>query len=117
MCRVLKNEVGDGMRIYEELSQLRATTGSDRSEVNHALEEFRSVFIALADRAASADKSYRIEDNNASQLSAFRLSTVSNHGSMLQDSMEVSAVLEKYSDRLLEIVASKIAAKKDMGSI
>lgn len=102
---------------FEELSRLRNQAPSSKSELRSSprmdeaiteadslMQEFRQSLMASLDNANST-----FRDRQDVRLSALSLSSSRIMG--LNDSMEVSAVLEKYSDRLLEIVSEKIATK------
>jgi hypothetical protein len=72
-------------------------------DADDVLTEYRAKFSSLIDSANSIfrDKT-ELRQSSASIFSHFGNAT---------DSLEVSAVLEKYSDKLLEIVSQKIASK------
>ena len=124
ICRNLSRTILASLTKYEELSAARSAAYSavtqsqgDRSregnrdimkerveEADEVMTEFRTKIIALMDSAQAIFREGA--DVRHSSLSVF------SHGShsVVTDSLEVSAVLEKYSDRLIEMVSDKISS-------
>lgn len=124
MFRNLSRTILASLAKYEELSAARSAAysaaasskgtgsyGGTRDSVKERIEaadevlaEFRTKMMALMDSAQAI-----FRDGPDLRHSSFSVFSHGSH-SVVAESLEVSAVLEKYSDRLIEMVSDKISS-------
>lgn len=122
--RNLSRIVLDSLTKYEELAAIRSTAYSSMhcrnigshelfseavsnelvEEADEILTEFRTKLMALMDSAQAI-----LRDRTDVRQSSLSVFSHASH-SAVTESLEVSAVLERYSERLVEMVSDKISS-------
>jgi hypothetical protein len=85
----------------------RSVVGQSIDEADEIMAEFRGKFGSLME----SGNAILFRDRRVDELRQSSMSMYSSQVAGVNDSLEVSAVLEKYSDRLMEMVNVKMLSK------